>query len=377
MTYNIDNIVSITTTFIPGGLNVANFGYAVLFAPESEAPGGFVADTFRDYTASSQLIDDGYTSSDQTYLAAEKWLGSAPSTRQLRVHIKPAADTSYVDTMARARESYWWFITLATTDLYDTSADVLAVAAWANSVEAYFPSPTIEVAALSPGDQTSLPYQLTEQGYRYCHSTYHTDDRYAAFPILAWFAAVNYSGRNTTITGEYKVIGNVTPVSLTETEYNALEHDDVKCGFITDIELQGSSVSNRYINSMTHSALKERIDDVFNTASFVNAQKVAIFNLIANQPKVSQTVSGQSAGISTAEKVCEDYIQNGFLGERNYVNPDTGLDTYTRGYEILTKPEDILDLTDSERSDRLSAPLTIRIFRAGAIEQVFVDLTIY
>ena len=351
---------------------MANFGFAVLFAPEAEAPGGFVADTFRDYSTSSELLDDGYTATDETYLAANKWLGSTPSTRQLRVYIAPTADASYVDTMSRAMQSFWWYITLATIDLYDDAAAVLAVAAWADSNEVYFPSPVDDT------NKATLPAQLTSAGYRRCHSTYHPTDRYSAFPILAWFAVVNYNSNKSTITGEYKTIANVTPVSLTTTEYNELLADDTKCGFVTDIELKGNTVTNRYVNSVTHSAYAEYIDSVFGTDSFVNAVKVAVFNLIANQAtKVAQTVAGQAAVITTAESVCEDYIQNGFLGERTYVNPDTGNEEYTRGYEVLTQPEDILDLTESERDDRLSAPLVIRIFRAGAIHQVFVDLTIY
>jgi hypothetical protein len=189
---------------------------------------------------------------------------------------------------------------------------------------------------------------------------------------------VNYGSISSTITGEYKTITNVTPVSLTQTEYNALEDDDVKCGFITDIDLQGSSVNNRYINAMTHSANLERIDDVFGVAAMVNAIKVEIFNLIANQAtKVAQTVAGQTAVITAAEKVLEQYIQNGFLGERNYINPDTGMEEFVRGYSMLTVPEDILDLSEGDRADRFSAPIVVRVFRAGAIEQVYVDLTIY
>ena len=378
MTYSVDNIVRVTTYHIPGGLSAANFGFACLFAPESESPAGINAGTYRDYTSSSGLLDEQWLSTSETYIAANKWLGSSPSTRQLRVYVKPTADSSYVDTLAAARNDFWWFITLATVDLYNNNADVLLVAEWCNSNEIYFPAPTNETTAITPGDQTSRPYNLSAAGYRYCHSTYHPTDRYAAFPILSWFATVNYSAQNSTITGEYKTISNVTPVSLTQTEYGALESNDTNCGFVTDIELKGSAVNNRYVNSITHSAYGEYIDSVFNTAAFVNAVKVEIFNLISGQPaKLGQTIAGQSAVISTAEAVCERYLQNGFLGERIYTNPDSGLEEWTPGYNILTKPEDILELTTTERSERLSAPLVIRVFPAGAIHRVFVDLTIY
>ena len=117
---------------------------------------------------------------------------------------------------------------------------------------------------------------------------------------------------------------------------------------------------------------------MFSTAAFVNELKVSIFNTIANQvTKLGQTLAGQQAVITASQKVCELYVENGFLGERNYLNPDTGFDEFTIGYQIITVPEDILDLTESERTQRESAPMVIRIFRAGAIEHAFVDLTIY
>ena len=57
--------------------------------------------------------------------------------------------------------------------------------------------------------------------------------------------------------------------------------------------------------------------------------------------------------------------------------PDDGLEKYTVGYEILTKPEDILDLSDADRDARKSAAIRIRIFRAGAIHSVPVDISVY
>jgi len=75
--------------------------------------------------------------------------------------------------------------------------------------------------------------------------------------------------------------------------------------------------------------------------------------------------------------VGEQYIANGYLGPRNYVDPDDGEEKYTIGFEILTKPEDILDITPEDRNARKAAPIRIRLFRAGAIHIVDVDLDIY
>ena len=71
------------------------------------------------------------------------------------------------------------------------------------------------------------------------------------------------------------------------------------------------------------------------------------------------------------------FRSNGYLGPRNYTDPDDGVEKFTAGYEIMTKPEDILDLTDSERGERKSAPIRIRVFRAGAVHLADINIDVY
>ena len=143
------------------------------------------------------------------------------------------------------------------------------------------------------------------------------------------------------------------------------------------VDLQGSTDTRRWLNTRTHSTYGEYIDDVINIDALINDINVTLYNTIMNQPtKLPQTTIGQAILIGALRNVCDRYITNGVLGERNYINPDNGQTEYTRGYEILTVPEAILDLTDLEREARLSAPLRLRVFRAGAIESAIVDIEI-
>ena len=201
---------------------------------------------------------------------------------------------------------------------------------------------------------------------------------YAGISLCKWFAAVNYSADNSTITGEFKKLSGVAAETLTATEYGAMTQDTKKAQFYSTVELQGSVDSGRVINSWSHSSFGEWMDDVVNLSAFVNAIKVELYNIIANQPtKLGQDPIGQSTLIGRAKAVCERYVSNGYLGPRNYTDPDDGIDKFTAGYEILTKPEDILDLSDPDRDDRKSAPLRIRVFRKGAIHKSIVDIDVF
>ena len=105
---------------------------------------------------------------------------------------------------------------------------------------------------------------------------------------------------------------------------------------------------------------------------------VAVYNRIANQTKkLPQTPVGQAMVIDAVRQVCEQYISNGYLGERTYTDPDDAEEKTTRGYEIMTKAEDILSISDTDRNKRLCVPIRLRVFRAGAIHAVSINVDVF
>lgn len=380
MSYDVSNIIRINTRISPQGIAFANFAAAVLFAPESELPSGFTPDTRRVYNSLPDLAVD-FPSTTETYKAAERWLGGIPATRELTVYGRANADANWTDTLNKAYNQFWWFWTLVTAPVYAVEADVLAIAAWANSNEAMFPNNqtgTSATAIRDPNSSADIASQLTTLGYRTTYTFAHATDGYAGNALAKFFAAVNYSATNSTITGEFKKLSGVAAESLTGTEYSAMKQDTKKAVFYSVVDLQGSTDNGRVLNTFTHSTFGEYIDDVVNLAAFVNALKVTVYNTLANNTtKVGQDPVGQALIIGACRKVCEQYIANGYLGPRNYTDPDDAIDKFTVGYEILTKAEDILDLSDADRAARKSAPVRIRLFRKGAIHLVDIDCDVY
>jgi hypothetical protein len=380
MPYNVNNIINIQTRISPAGLGFANFSTAVLFAPEAELPVGFDTDTYRSYTSMASL-DDDFASSTETYKAANRWLGGIPSTSNLIVYGVDALDADWATTMGKARDKIWWFWSFFTAPVYADAADVAEIAAWCESFESYFMNCQTSTSAAEirdPADSTDIATVLTTAGYRYTSTFAHATDPYAGISLCKWFAGVNYSADKSTITGEFKKLSGVAAEDLTDTEYGAMTLATKKAVFYSVVELQGSVDAGRVLNSWSHSTYGEFIDDVVNLAAFVNNLKVSLYNTIANSTtKVGQDPIGQSSLIGSARSVCEQYIANDYLGPRNYIDPDDGVSKYTAGYEILTKPEDILDLSDSDRNARKSAPIRVRIFRKGAIHAVDVSVDVY
>lgn len=379
MSYDVSNIINIVTRISPAGLAFANFGKAFLFAPQSEAPAGFNPDTIRVYNSISDLSVD-FSSSTETYKAANSWFGTIPNPSEITVYVLDSTDANIVDSLNKARNSYWWYWTFFTEDVYADLAGFPAIAAWGDSNDSLVPNCAVGAATTAirdPGVTNDIASTLTTAGTRHCYTLAHATDAYAGISLAAVFAAVNYTGSNTTITGEFKKI-NAPTESLTGTEYSAMREPTKKACFYTTVDLQGSVDSGRMINTFTHSSFGEYIDDVVNLDAFINDLKVTLYNALTNQPtKLPQTIAGQQVLISAAAETGERYISNGYLGERNYTNPSTGLQEFTRGYEIDTKPEDILNLSESQRNNREAAPIKMRIYRAGAIHSVDVTVEVF
>lgn len=383
MSYSIDKIIPMSITISAAGLQTANFAKAVLFAPNSELPVGFL-NTYRSYSSLNDLSND-FADTTETYKAAQRWLGGTPNVAELYVWAVDSTDATITATLNKARNMLWWYWSFFTKDIYadvtPTTGDCDLIAQWSESNEAYFMNCQTATSAADIRDvaeTTDIASRFTAAGYRYSSTFAHATDPYAGISLCKWFAKVNYSGTNTTITGEFKKLAGVTAEDLPTTEYTAMTLDTKKAVFYSTAELQGSTDSGRVFNSWSHSTYGEYIDDVVNLSAFANTMKVGLYNCVANQPtKLGQDTRGQAVLIGRARSICEQYITNGYLGERTYTDPDDGQEKYTRGYEILTVPEDILTISEEDRNARKSATMRIRIFRRGAIHQVPVDIVVY
>lgn len=381
MSYPATNIIQINTRISPTGLANANFSSAMLFAPETELEVGFAVDTYRTYFSLAGLAED-FADTTETYKAAQRWFSGTPATRQLYVYGAATADASVTVTLNKARNILaFWYWTMFTAPVLAVKANALLIAQWCEDNTSMFINSQTGASATEirdPVDVDDIATQLTAAGFRHAYTAAHATDAYAGNALAKHFAAVNYSAVRSTITGEFKKSPGVVAESLTGTAYAAMQQQTKKATFYTVVDNQGSVDAGRWLNTYTHSTFGEFIDDVVNLDAFVNFLTNQLYNTLANNTtKLAQTPQGQAVLIGAARSICEDFVANGYLGPRNYIDPDDGITKFTAGYEILTAPEDILDLSEADRAARKSAPLRIRLFRAGAIHMVQVDVDVY
>lgn len=379
MSYPADRIIQVNARISPAGLGTANFASALIFCAEADVA-ALPINTYKTYFTIQEVAAD-FPESTETYKSAAKWIGGTPKMRELKIWITDTTDASLTVTLNKARDSIWWYWTILTADVYAVEASVIMVAAWCEdngSMLINNQTGTSAAAIRVQATTTDIASQLTLLGYRHVYTAAHATDAYAGTALAKPFAAVNYSAERSTITGEFKKSPGVLAEDLKGSEIAAMESDLKKVTFYSIVELQGSSDVGRWLNTRTHSTYGEFIDDVVNLDAFINTLTVRLYNALANvTTKLEQTPRGMAVLLANARQVCEQYIANGYLGARNYIDPDDGLEKFTLGYEILTLPEDILDISPEDRASRLSAPIRIRLFRAGAIHRAIVDLDVY
>lgn len=380
MAKQADQIIQVNASINASGLAFANFGIAMLFAKADEVDADkFPLDTYRTFQ-SVQEVAGMFPETTETYKAASKWLGGTPKISQIYIYATDGDDATFTATLNKARNRVWWYSTFVTADVYADLDKVKVIADWCEQNASFFPNcqTGTNCAAIRDENVTNdIASQLTALGYRHCETFPHATDPYAGIAYLKHFARVNYLAENSTITGEFKKSPGVVAEDLLGTEMAAMEKPSKKATYYSVVELQGSVDNGRWLNTITHSTYGEYTDDVWNLDAFINTLTVRLYNALGRGKKLPQDPAGFSVLLNTARQVCIQYIRNRYLGPRTYIDPDDGEEKYTEGFEILSQPEDILNITDEERADRLAAPIRIRLFRAGAIHKAIVDLEIF
>jgi hypothetical protein len=372
MAYPAEEIININVLINSAGLGTSNFGAGMVFADfDSSSDATFAEGSYRDYGSATQVAAHFNIASDP-YAAALAWFSAVPKPKTLRIYLRIEEHSPIQSLNDAISKGIWFYWYEFETSIRSDDAVVLALGAAGDAANKFFAFTTNQAGVRDPAITTDIVSKAFTQGSRRMFVVSHATELYAGFELAAVFSRVNFNAANSTITGEFKKLQGIDAESLTPTAYGAMKQKGAI--FYTVVETGGEKDVGRVINSKTTSSYGEYIDDVFNLDAFVNYERVGLYNALTKVPtKLRQTPPGQQVLINAGSQVGEVFIGNGYLGDRLFTDDETGEEKQSRGYEMLTKAEDILLISDAERADRGSAPIRMRIFRAGAIHAV--DLT--
>lgn len=375
----LNKIIDIVTTIRASGLGVSNLGKMLLLIKKSDLKPGskMQVGDYKTYSDTTEVSNDLNTDSEG-YKAASAWFAPTPKPVDIVIGIRDDTGDSLVDSLNKFNKKVWFFWYAFTKEAYADETSILAAATWGLTSNKMMPNCQINPDLIDNSNTDNVATKMDAQGIRTAFTEFNNGqgvlDAYAGIATAALFSRVDFQAPDATITAEYKAKTGITSMSLdTDAESTLLKNHVV---FYSDITAGESTERGNVLNSITHSPNYEFIDDVWNSFAFVNLLEVEVFREIKTAKKLGITAKGQNALIRAARGVCDIAVENGYLGDRKYVDQDTGETRISKGYEILTKATDVYKLSGEKRAKREAYPIQIIIFPAGAIHAVRISVDI-
>ena len=303
-------------------------------------------ETYRIYSSTTEMLDDGFTTNDYAYVAANRIFSQNPQVRNIVVGvIRPLLDTQ-IDYVAEIRKlqasTQEWFFLI--TDAVD-DADKESIADYIETQTAVYVLTDRNVATLIPKSTSDILSKLKEKGLQHTIAMYRKDS--AVAPEAAWVGrfASAIIGSNTWI---HSALATLSAESFTRTEIAVLNskggHYYTRVGQDDSIEGMANTVGGEKIHVILGAIwLEVRLAE-------------RVWSLLYTKERINYTNSGIELFKAEIVTVLNEAVS----------------------YNILTNDEpftiqvpDANKLTSAERASGYLRKITFRARLAGAI--LFVD----
>ena len=315
---------------------------AVLSAHNNFTP----TETYRIYSSTTEMLDDGFTTSEYAYVAANRIFSQNPQVRNIVVGmIKQKLNTS-IDYVAEIRKlqasTQEWFFLI--TDAVD-DADKEAIADYIETQTAVYALTDRNVATLNATSTTDLLSKLKAKGLQHTIAMYRKDS--AVAPEAAWVGrfASAVIGSNTWI---HSALATLSAESFTRTEIAILNSKG--CHYYTKVGQDDS------VEGTANTVGGEKIHVILGAIWLEVRLAERVWSLLYTKERINYTNSGIELFKAEIVTVLNEAV----------------------AYNILTNDEpftiqvpDANKLTSAERASGYLRKITFRARLAGAI--LFVD----
>jgi hypothetical protein len=344
---DINRIANVQISLQGTGINKKDFNTILIACPEVVTASRVVA-----YTSADDMLDDGFEDTDAAYLAVRDALSQTPRPRYVKIGQKKEADASWAAALAAiAQEDNNWYGLGLTSR---TSADILAVAAWAEAAGKLFCTSVAEAGAISAVSTTDTPYLLKAQNYYRSPSFYHADAA-TDFPEIATMArcfAVLPGGE----TWANKKLAGVTSDKLTETQFLAAKGKNCNT-----FEPFRDSIS---ITQTGKVPAGEWIDVIRFRDWLQEEIQVNIFNLLINRNKIPYTDEGIACIQSAISQALELGQRRGGIAPTEWDEDGNEIPGYVINVPLASQ------ISANTKASRILEDLTFTARLAGAIHVV-------
>lgn len=343
---DLNDIVTVVISRETTSVTQAGFGTPAILATFATSKTTPVFPRTRYYSSLTEMVAEGWLTTDDAYMMAEKLLAQNPKVSRFMVARHDSGDATYAAALnAIAAEQSDWYVLLAATV---TKADVLAIAAWVEAEKKLYLTRSAEAEVLDPNDVDDIATGLKGLGYERTTVIYHglvsAVDQYAD---AAW-AGECLPFDPGSQTWAFKTLAGVTADNLTTANANAVFGKNantyqVKGG--VSITREGKVSSGEYI-------------DIIRGLDWLEARlQETIYSLLVNKRKVPYDDSGITLIAAAVDGVLDEAERAGVL------IPGSG---------VVTAPK-YADISSANKIARNLPDINFTGLLQGAIQKVRIE----
>lgn len=314
-------------------------------------------------TGATSTVDYATAPASGTDISAMLGLDAA----SLGVKTAGAALETVTDTLntLQQKNQSWYGVTF-TKEL--TEDQLKEAAAWAEAQVKIFGFTTSASNVLDSAATTDIASFMKSNLYDRTFYIWDDNDPYQIVSAFARAFTVNFNEQNSTITLKFKQMPGTSPVTITETQRQALVGKN--CNYYTyfgdsAMLAEGVMGSGKFF------------DERHGLDWLQNAIETNVFGyLFTRTTKVPQTDKGVAAIVQQVEKACQDGVRNGLLAAGQWNGMDLGEvksgDFLPKGFYVYAQP--VAQQNQSDREARKAPPIQVIAKGGGAIH--FADITV-
>lgn len=344
----ISNRVDVVVSLGTQPISTASFDSAVFVADLLDAD---FSDAYRVYTSLTEMVSDGFETTDKAYKFAALVFGGKFPARSLSV-VKYGATNATPLTAVQALTGFFevsqdgYFVGCDS----HVDANVTAVAAYCESIDRIYVNATQQAGVLVPATTTDIGSVLQDASYDHVITLFNAsaDTSLAEGGIVGAMAAIP-AGVSTL---EDKTLVGVTVDNLNATQRSALEAKNVAY-YVTiagvNSVFNSKVASGQYLDTIIFSDwLKARLGE-------------EIYSLMKRESDLGRKVSYDRAGIAKVTQACHKVIEQG-LSNGSISNDVT---------PIVRAPSRE-EVSEAQRTARVLPDVVVEVLYSNAVHKVQV-----
>ena len=327
--------------------------------------------TLSDLTGGASITYAG-PASEGTDVSARLGLAQTAGARKWDACEPTGLAGEITNIAAAARAGGFPIFAWAIDGKYRDTAEQRELADWAEARgwKAWALLNTNSPAAHDSGDSANIAFYCMNMGYRSATVVYHDNPR--QYPEIAFATAVlnvKYGLRDSVVTACFKDGAGISPANVTESQLTVLANRRA------NVFVRVGNTARTYRYGM-QSSPSWFTDSFAGACNYREELQAAVCNALYRNLKLPYTPRGQAVIVSAIALICDRYVYNGYLADRDVLDP-----VNENGYSTLAAfridPTPIYRATDSERATRTLPPIRVTCYEAGAIHHVDIAVDLY